>query len=80
MATIFPRQNKDGSVSWRVMIRRKGLKNFISSFESEERAKQFIEECEEGYCLDPENFSYDYLLEKRKKEFARKKNKRWKTI
>ena len=73
MATIFPRKNKNGSVSWRVMIRRKGLKPFISSFTTEEDAKKFVQECEEGYCLDTENFSYDYLVERRKREFTRKK-------
>jgi hypothetical protein len=71
MASIFPRHNKDGSVTWRVMIRRKGLKTFITGFADESDAWKFVNECEEKYCLDPENFTYDHLKSKREREFAR---------
>lgn len=69
MATIYDRHNKDGTISWRVMFRRKGMKSFITAFTTKEEAIHFVNECEEKYCLDPENFTYDHLLEKRKREF-----------
>ena len=72
MAAIFPRENKDGSTSWRVQIRRKGLKRFFATFVSKKEAENFVEQCEESYCTDPDNFTYDHLLEKRKREFNRK--------
>lgn len=72
MACIFKRQNKDGSISWRVQIRRTGLKYFSTTFPCEEEAKQFIKECEELYCLNPEEFTFDHLERHRRNEFYRK--------
>lgn len=70
MASIFPRKNRNGSTSWRLMIRRKGLKSFISVFPSREEAIKFAQENEKKYCLDPENFTYDHLKARREREFS----------
>lgn len=74
MASIFKRENKNGTFSWRVQIRRKGLKTFVTSFSSKKDAETFVSENEEKYCLDPENFNWDHLRNKREREFARKNN------
>lgn len=71
MATISPRKNKSGFISWRVFFRRKGLKPFITTFSCKEKAEKFAKEYEKKYCLDPENFTYDRLIEQRKREFER---------
>lgn len=73
MASIFPRHNKDGSITYRVQIRRKGLKPFITSFPSKEEAEDFVDSYEEIYCLDSENFKFDKLKRIRMNGFARKK-------
>lgn len=73
MATIFPRINRDGSTTWRVMFRRKGLKSFITGFSSEEKAIEFCQKYEKIYVLDPGNFNYDALKSRREREFDRKK-------
>ena len=73
MASIFERRNKDGSITWRVQIRRKGIKSFITSFPSFEEAKSFVDENEEKYCLHPESFTFCALTRKRENEFSRKK-------
>ena len=70
MATISARHNKDGTISYRVMIRRKGIKPFITSFSSQEEAESFIEKYEKLYVLDPENFTYDFLRSRRIREFS----------
>lgn len=72
MATIFPRKNRDGSTSWRVMIRRARIKPFISSFCTEQEAKEFVDRYEEIYCLDPDGFTWDKLKKAREREFKRK--------
>ena len=69
MASIFPRKNKDGSITWRLQIRRKGLKPFISCFPTKEQAEKFVKDNEHKYCLDTENFTYDHLRAKRIREF-----------
>jgi len=71
MATIFPRKNKDNSITYRLMIRRKGLKPFITGFSSKKEALDFAKKYEEKYCLDSENFTYDHLRSKREREFRR---------
>ncbi len=75
MASIFPRKNKNGSISWRVLIRRTGIKPFITSFPSQEQAKEFVDRYEEFYCLNHEVFPWDKLKRKRENEFEFKKNK-----
>lgn len=74
MATIFQRKNKDGSVTWRIQIRRKGYPILCRSFSTQEEAEDFIK-CEEFYCTNPENFKItekDRLISARKREFYRK--------
>ena len=71
MASIFKRKNKDGSITWRIMIRRKGLKSFITGFSTKSDALKFCKENEEKYCLDPENFTYGRLRSIRQREFYR---------
>lgn len=73
MASIFTRKNKDGTTTYRVQIRRKGLKSFSTAFCSKEEALQFIKENEEKYCLD-DDFTFDHLKSKREREFTRIKN------
>ena len=72
MATIYPRHNKDGTTSWRVMIRRKGLQTFCTQFVSEDDAINFVKKYEKEYCLNPEEFTFDRLFQNRKNEFKRK--------
>lgn len=69
MATIFPRKNKNGTVTWRVMFRRKGIKPFITSFSSKKKAQDFVKNYEKDYCLNPENFTIDHLKQARLREF-----------
>ncbi len=71
MASVFERKNKDGSTSFRVQIRRKGLKSFSTCFAYESDAWKFVNECEQKYCLDPENFNFDRLKRIRMNEFSR---------
>ena len=71
MASIFPRKNKDGSKTWRVQIRRKGLKPFMTCFACEEKAKEFVRLFEEKYVMDNDNFWWDNLRQARENEFDR---------
>jgi hypothetical protein len=71
MASIFPRKNKDGSITWRVMIRRKGLKSFITGFSEKKQALEFVKKNEKKYCMNPNDFDYDHLRSKREREFDR---------
>lgn len=71
MASIFPRKNKDGSETWRVQIRRKGLKPFITSFSTQEKAIEFVRAFEKNYVMDSENFEWDHLRQIRENEFDR---------
>tara|TARA_R110000868_G_scaffold30796_3_gene113537 strand:+ start:528 stop:740 length:213 start_codon:yes stop_codon:yes gene_type:complete len=70
MASIQERHNKNGTITYRVQIRRKGLKMFSTSFSTEEDAKEFIEKYEKPYCLDPINFGFDRLMHHREREFV----------
>lgn len=72
MASIFKRENKDGTTTWRVMFRRKGLKSFITCFTSEEIANNFVEEHEKEFALTGKTPIIDKLKEKREREFSRK--------
>lgn len=71
MASIFKRVNKDKSITWRVQIRRKGLKPFITCFPTKKEAEKFVKECEREYCLNPETFTYDHLKARRNREFGK---------
>ena len=70
MATIFPRKNKDGTVTWRVMFRRKNLPSFITGFCTEEEAKTFVKECEWKYITG--TLTRDKLQDIREREFRRR--------
>jgi hypothetical protein len=72
MASIFPRKNKDGSFVWRLQIRRKGIKSFITSFSTREEAEKFSKENESKYVLNPEKFTFSHLQRRRENEFSRK--------
>jgi hypothetical protein len=74
MASIFKRPLKNGTVMWRLMFRRKGIKPFITSFSTEEEAQKFATLYEEKYVLDPDNFTFDQLKQLRINEFYRKNN------
>ena len=69
MATIFERHNKNGTITYRIQIRRKGLRSFSASFSSISDAESFVKKYEEIYCLYPENFVFDRLNHQRKREF-----------
>ena len=62
MASIFKRKNRDGSVTWRVQIRRKDLKPFITSFSSREKAEMFVWKFEEKYVMSPDKFEWGKSL------------------
>lgn len=69
MATIFERKNKDGTSSWRLMFRRKGIKPFITAFTTKEKAEEFARDYEESYAIEKKEIPIDHLMEKRKREF-----------
>ena len=69
MATLYPRQNRNGTISWRVMFRRVGLKPFITSFSTKERAEEFIEKYEKDYANNPDLLNWDKLKQARLREF-----------
>lgn len=76
MATIYERKNKDGSISYRVQIRRKDIPFFSITFTTLKEAKNWIKTCEHLYI---ENHKYFIatkekykLIEKREKEFSKK--------
>ena len=77
MASIFKRKDVQAFPSWRMQIRRKGLKTFCLSFDSEEEAKEWAKENEYKFLEDP--FSYirdknEYsLINNRKREIMRSK-------
>lgn len=72
MATIFSRKNADGSITWRMQIRRKGMKPFITSFSNKEEAEEFVKIFEELYVMSPDTFEWDHLRQRRNNEFNRK--------
>lgn len=71
MASIQKRINKNGTHTWRVFIRRKGLPTFCTSFVTEEDAIEFVRCNEHKYCLDPENFDFDKLRQVRENQFRK---------
>lgn len=77
MASIFGRKNKDGSITYRAMIRRKGYPILCRSFATHEEASDFVK-CEESYCTNPEKFNIterDRLIASRKREYYRKQKR-----
>ena len=76
MATIFNRLNKNGTITTRVMIRRKGLPIFCLAFDDENEAKDWIEENEQKYIKDHEPYikwiEENRLELQREREFRKK--------
>ena len=56
------------------MIRRVGIKPFITGFCTKEEAEEFTRKYEEKYCLNPKEFDYDHLRSCREREFHWKSN------
>jgi hypothetical protein len=75
MATIFTRTTKDGSTTYRVQFRRKGVKPFCGAFSSREEAEEFCRKNEESHCFGKE-IEYNTLEKRRFREFCRKKDVR----
>lgn len=77
MATILKKTNKDGSCSWRMIIRRKGIPALCKSFFSEEEAKEWVKQNEEAFIQNPiEILLHERetrLQDRRNLEFKRKK-------
>lgn len=75
MASIFPRKNKDGSITWRMMIRRKGLPIFCWAFSTKKEATQWVRENEKKFIDNPDKFldwqSKEWLNQKRDREFRK---------
>jgi hypothetical protein len=72
MATIYSRLNKDGTLRWRVQIRRKGMKSFSCHFFCENEARKFVKENEKKYIFG--NLNFEKLIHIREQEFKRKEN------
>ena len=62
---------------YRVIIRRKNTPLLSMTFETEKDAKKWVEDHEEKYIIDPtfyiENYKSERLIQRRKREFNRKK-------
>ena len=56
MATIYKRKNKNRSYSYRVQIRRKGVRIFCYTFKSAEDACDWVEKNEKRYIDDPDYY------------------------
>jgi hypothetical protein len=70
MASILPRKNKDGTTSWRVWFRRKGLPAFCTAFVSKKEAEEFVKDCEWKYIQG--TLTRDKLHDIREREFHRR--------
>ena len=56
MATIFPRIKKDGSKTYRLWIRRKGIPLLCLAFSTYEEAEDWAETHEFKYIQDPNSY------------------------
>ena len=76
MASIFSRINKDGSVVYRVLVRRKGLPLLTMTFETLDEAEDWLDSHEENYIKNPipylEWIKTNRLSMKRQREFKKK--------
>jgi len=72
MASMYKRENTNGSISWRLVFRRAELPTFCTCFNSEQKAIEFSKKYEPLYCFDSDNFSIDRLKMLREREFERK--------
>ncbi len=75
MATIFERKNSDGTITYRMMIRRKSLPKLILSFLTKEEAERWVKIHEYRYIQDPDSYqkwiTSERLNLKREREFSR---------
>ena len=71
MATIFKRQNKDETFTYRIQIRRKGIPILCLSFTSLAEAESWVEQHEQIYISNPLLYLKD--LNKMRLELSRKR-------
>lgn len=78
MASIYERKNANGSITFRVIIRRKNIRTFCLSFLTYEEAIDWVSSHEENYIKDPESYQQwindNRLNLCRSREFRRKDN------
>lgn len=76
MATIFERNNRDGSTTYRMIVRRKGIPTLCLAFSTYKEAAEWVKNNEEKYILDPtpylEWIRSERLDLQRGREFKRK--------
>lgn len=77
MATIYARRNLNGTVTYRVIVRRKGIPILCLSFETYEEAIKWESKHEEKYLENPDLYQNwilkNRLLLQRKRGFKTKK-------
>lgn len=56
MASISVRINKEGSITYRVQIRRKGLPKLSLTFSSYQNAKSWVIKHEQKYIKNPDHY------------------------
>ena len=71
MASISKRVNKDGSVVFRMIIRRKGCPSFCLTFSHQKEAEEWAKRNEPYYIKEPD--SYKTWIEKNRLFFKRKR-------
>lgn len=56
MASIYPRKNKDGSVRYRMVIRKKGVPTLCLTFPTLEEANEWVKFHEHVYIRNPNEY------------------------
>lgn len=73
MACLYKRENKDGSVVYRVIFRRVGIPTFCTCFATEKKACEFVEKYESMHALEYDKFALEmldhHITERRKRKF-----------
>ncbi len=74
MARLYARENKDGSIVWRVIFQRKGKKTICLTFGDKEEAQKFIDSNEADYLLKDMDFhiQIDTLRMRRERELKKR--------
>lgn len=76
MSSVFSRLNRDGSTTYRVQIRRKGLPTLCLAFATREEAEDWSKIHEYNYIIDPKPYldwiNKERINLKRKREFNNK--------
>lgn len=79
MASIQKRKNKNGSIVWRVFIRRKGFKQICTHFKTEDEAISFVNlienAIEEAKAMDMKKKWLAIIMDDYNKDGRRKNNK-----